>query len=96
MFYAIRTDTYAHGRTFTHAYGFANKRTRDMVCDAIDGIVPTSARSAYHVRDEERREFRDGRPSRHCYCDMRMGEYWEDEFAPLFGNAVRLGNFDIR
>lgn len=93
MFYAIRTDHYDHGRTFTWAYAFANRRTRDLVCDALANVTPTSARNAYHVRDEERREERDGRPCRHSYCDMRLGEYWEDDFAPLFSDAIRLGNF---
>ena len=38
-------------------------------------------------------EERDGRPCHHSYCDMRLGEYWEDDFAPLFSDAIRLGNF---
>ena len=95
MFYAIKTETGAHGRQIVHAYGFGNRRTRDHVCATLDGVEPTSARSAYAVRDEERREDRDGRPCYHNYFDMRLGEYWEDEWAPLFGDAIRLGNFDI-
>lgn len=95
MFYAIRTDTYAHGRTFTWAYAFANKRTRDLVCTAFANVEPTTARNAYAVKRREASEERDGIPAHYAYCDMRMGEYWSDEFAPLFGDALRLGNFAI-
>lgn len=93
MFYAIRTDEYDHGRTFTWAYAFTNKRTRDLVCDAFDNVEPTSARNAYAVKRNEAREAREGIASHFSYCDMRIGEYWSEEFAPLVGDAIRLGNF---
>lgn len=94
MYYAIRGNE-GWGKVTT-VYGFANRATRNMICAAIDGIEPTTAREAYRVRDEERRESRDDRSCRHSYCDMTIGEYWEDEFAPLFDEAHRLGNFERR
>lgn len=84
MFYAKRTDGY-----HTWTYAFANRRVRDLVVHSVDGLEATTAREAYHAQAEERRDAF----GRFSHIDMRIPEYWEDEFAPLFGDAMRLDNF---
>lgn len=91
MFYARQTITRTRTtRDHVNVYAFANRRTRDMIVAALPTLEVATSRDAYRAKADERR---DTWRSTATYYDMTCPEYWEDEFAPLFGDALRLGNF---
>ena len=84
MYYA-KHDYERDGRPHTRIYKFGTRRARDLVVAALEGVERVASREAYRAIAAD-----------HDVLDMTVGACWEDEFAPLFGPALRAGNFGAR
>jgi hypothetical protein len=87
-FYAQSTNPRTYGRT---VYAFPTKRLRDYVVAHVEDIGACSAAYGREVMKKDEENMRGYDWNGYDFLDMRLGEYWWDEFEPLWDETHDLG-----